>query len=349
MKNLILVSSPLQALSAIESIKYFNLVNHEIIIFNNTDKVYDSIVSIFNQFKIINFQRVKYKNFGSLLKQYLKNRFDNSLKLSKKIFIGDFEDISQLMFASNYMNSKTQIIFIDDGNKTILGYTNNFKITKIIRHFTLGWRVKYFIFDVFVNHKQIRKNSSVFSIFPLRTNKNINFTKNNMTFFKRSIISSEFTKGIYIIGSPLAELSLIETTLYIKGIEYIIKKHKNAPVFYIPHRRELMGKFECLFENENFNWIENKTNIELYFINKQIYPKFVYGFGSSALFTIKELFKKTEIVNLSFDLLNNFALNHSKKSKAKIKSEYQILEDYYTSFGIKKISLTSENKEFLQS
>jgi hypothetical protein len=347
MKNLVLVSSPLQAINTLESIKYFNLVDYKIIIFNNNENAYLSITDIFEQNKVKAYNRAHFKSFVELIKYFIK--YKSSLKTVDKLFIGDFEDISQLMYASCFFGKKTNVVFIDDGNKTILGYINNFNITSSRKLISLGWRLKYNILDLFINRSLMIRNSTVFSIYTPQIKEKFNFIKNNMHSLKQKITSSNSRKGIYIIGSPYIELSLIDSTTFIKGIDYIINKHKSASVFYIPHRKELMNKFNHLLSNEKFNIIDNKTTIELFFIKKQIYPKFVYGFGSSALFTIKELFKKTEIVNLSFDLLNNFALNHSKKSKAKIQSEYQILEDYYTSFGIKKISLTSKNKEFLQS
>ena len=336
MTNLIIISSPLQALNAISAIKHFALYDYEIIIINNAENVFNSILTILNNYNISNHRKINFKSFSDQIKFFFRNKKKHSSKQVQKIFIGDFEDISHLILTTVNMNKETQIYFIDDGNNTILGYANDFRITKIRRYKNFNSIVKYMLADLLVNHRTIINNSSVYSIFHPTNESNFNYIKNDLRFLRDMSASKETIKGVYIIGSPVVESSTISLELYLKIIKDIIAKHQNEPKYYVPHRKEKKEKMSNLIADEEISWIENKTNIELFFIHNEVYPKYIYGFGSSALFTIKELFACAELFNLSFK-------NEKMKLSSNKEAEYQLIEDYYKSFGIENIGINSIN------
>ena len=82
-------------------------------------------------------------------------------------------------------------------------------------------------------------------------------------------------------------------------VEYIkrFKEYSKITIYYLPHRHEIISdELQSLFD-ERFILIENKTPIEIFFLEKNIYPYHIVSFTSSALFNLSRIYKTQAIIS----------------------------------------------------
>jgi hypothetical protein len=82
-----------------------------------------------------------------------------------------------------------------------------------------------------------------------------------------------------------------------KYIEYLEKIKSRYPekIIYMPHRHEIISKeLNALFD-DRFVLQHNDIPIEIYFLEKQIYPRHIISFTSSALFNLNKIYGQSRI------------------------------------------------------
>lgn len=325
--TVILVSSPFQALNALEAISALNIDNPVFLILGND---------------------VSAKMTGELVKKcgysfecvsVLSSAFEiikNCRKYGKhkRIIVGDYYSIPFFLMSMVMIVRGGHIVYVDDGNSTLS------LLPPVSRKRLL---FKNIIKQTFYNLLHIYKNSkhisrSYFTFYDVE-GKGFPFPviKNNFTIMKRNVNVSN--KDIYIIGTNTYQLQIARSD-YIAQLEMISKYVKTTypgqHIFYCPHRRDL-NQYDSDCETLGVSIYNTKVSVEVDFATNEISPMVVIGFGSTALLTLRCMFPKACIIDLVF--------HHNDEALVK---EYRSIEREYKRKGINVVELNKlyENAEF---
>lgn len=285
--NLFIVRSPLQIINALEAIEYFSLKNNILVIVynntNNTNEQMDKISSLYEWKEII------YVN-----KEKKKSKFYEYIGLIKKlrekpynyVFFSNYGSVQRIILANLKIN---ELYFIDDGVETLNRYDEIFVKNKINK-----FRLKLARFWIFGLKTKIKNTINFFTYFDLEAFGDSLVIKNNLEYFHKEYFTNMKEDNItYILGQPLIESKLVSENDYLKYIDFLIKKNKK--VVYIPHRAEKISNSLASYENDNFEIRYINMPIELYFLEKKIYPYAIISFLTTAFFTLDKLYNKTKL------------------------------------------------------
>lgn len=307
MKNLFIVSSPFQCISAIEAKTQLSLENNVIVaIYYSKDgsKTHAQMREIFELSdwdKVIEIglekKKSKYFDYISIIKELKKCEYGN-------IFIGHFGQFQNILL-SNLITSK--IYALDDGLATLRWHKtelnpnikNNIKFSKkmkMLRYYLIGLKTN---FD--------KKRINYFTMFDLKPYYGETIIQNKFIFINRYITNKKVDNGtVYFIGQPLYDGTYFDKNVYFKFLEnlknYFIKQ--GIKIVYIPHRRE-----ENLEELNNiidkyFEIRRLSTSVEINLLKSDVLPIGIYSFYSTALFTIYKIFNlNTTAIYIKQDLL----------------------------------------------
>ena len=284
MNNICFISSGFQLLNAYE---YCKSQSTEC----NYYAFYDSVHvkrQILNTANYLNIEKIYLiKRIPVLTYFYLLLFF---LSKTENFIFGNLQD-NYMLFLSKLISYKN-IILVDDGISTI----NSYKYYKSKDYNTNKYPTKLFFF----------------SIFDLEDNDFL--IKNNFEYiFKAEKIISE---DVYFIGQPME--NILGEIEYYRILSMV--KMLNPNMIYIAHRRDSNKKL-LYISDMGITVLKLTEIIELYLIKSISLPRKVISFYSTALITLKLLFKDKIIVNcisnndlLSRDLIRIF-------TDLKIKSE----------------------------
>ena len=221
----------------------------------------------------------KYAFFTYFLLVLLKNFF------YKKKYIFGNPASKFCLFLSNFINGKDQI-YLDDGIQTI--------------HF---------------NFNQLKKNSTLFTIYKIKTPTKIK----NIQYFPKYVKKRKKTcDKILFIGSPLVLVDNLARDKFIKIMKIISKKHKKF--YYYPHR---MDTDELRLLPKNFKIMKRKTLVEKFVLNYKYNFRLIYSFGSSSVIEIINFYKKENLRVFDInELIDNTGENPLHKRKFKIYHDY---------------------------
>lgn len=94
--------------------------------------------------------------------------------------------------------------------------------------------------------------------------------------------------------------------IYIDCIKIKIKR------LYIPHRYEPKEQTELIKNLEYVEFLKLNEPVEIFFINNNIYPKYVVSHITTALITLKMIYNssKIEYIKLEKNIVNQEIYNH---------------------------------------
>lgn len=315
MEARVYVTSPLQILFAIEALTYLK-VKHSCFILIKEDPIrYEQLVNT------ASFYGLTYEVCDSTLGKAHKNiqkTIRKRLNLYDYVLFGNYYSIGFIYSSIPLLKKKGSIIFLDDGTQTISILKGQIKenIRTKIYYSYLNWICKIRGID----------NKTYFTIFSEIKTKRFNIVKNNFT-----CLASHAKKcgdNVFIIGTNhklyCERLGIPLDEFYLKLQEMLVQiKSKCNDVIYIPHGRDNDFKVKRMCEDCLVEYRKIDTCVELYFVLNEIYPKAVYGFSSTALFTLKKLFPISNILNVYYGGQN--------KNEA---IRYEEFNSYFRSYGI---------------
>jgi len=253
-KNLFIISSPIQLINIKELIVQENLENNLIIglFINQNQKEHIENTSFFLGVKKICFvRRTKYLAYLYLFVIALKIR-----KVNYFVF-GHLLDNHHLFLSS--LVKKNKSVLVDDGSVTPESFSRykNLNYPDFLRKFL-----------------KFPLNLYFFTIYDLIGSKNI--IKNKFKNLKNLNVSKKQSNIVYFIGSRVYQK--IGEKNHIK----IIKKlsEKNKELIYFPHRRESMSFLKNL-EDSGVKVSKENMAFELILIKSNIIPLKIIGFISS--------------------------------------------------------------------
>lgn len=315
-KSLIIISSPFQAICAIEAINNFNIKDFEIIILYGRTKAENETCKV-----VLDTYNYKYTEltFPSYLYgiKYLYSNKGKGTNYST-IILGDFFNLDQRLLAAHFISDRSQLIYVDDG-------ASSFRIfDQLTVENKIKWKTKQFIPNFILNIKHC-KRKTLFSIFDLTLKKGWNTYPNNLTFLK-SQRNSQKVSGIYIVGT---NTSIIEpilrnpfTSYLEKTVSYLRNSYPNKKIYYYPHRRDKNNKvINAFLEKEDVHIINTEFTIEIDLILKGADPQVVIGFGSTALYTLKKIFEKSNMISISLETTSEMMNESFNRISEKYKNE----------------------------
>ena len=183
----------------------------------------------------------------------------------------------------------------------------------------------YGIQTIHFNFNQLKKNSTLFTIYKIKTPTKIK----NIQYFPKYVKKRKKTcNEILFIGNPLVITNVLSRDKFIKIMKIISKKHKKF--YYYPHR---MDTDELRLLPKNFKIMKRKTSVEKFVMNYKYNFRLIYSVGSSSVIEIINFYKKEN--------LRVFDINDWVKKK---EESYRYTEDKtqirVTTAYIKKIKIS---------
>ena len=316
---LIYVASPLQTISAIEAIIKYKIDFYRLITLDDgtprQKQIENFLISRNVKFEVLSLE----KEIGSIL-----SHFVNLVKISSVrydyLFIGDYRNIALKMNHLKDLKIGGKIVYLDDGNFVIALFNNRYKIN-------CSTKFNYLISDLFVWIRSV-SDYNFFTIFDDVQNSRYCVESNQMTYW--SLSNTKCDNTIYIIGTYIPiycqYLGVSEDVFlkcYIKLVYSIKRRYANKKIVYIPHGRDTTQEIKKISEFLGVQYMILEKCVELYFIENNICPFALYGFGSTALFTLKKIYPVMAVYNV-------FCGANSKQAMI----EYQELNNYYAKHGI---------------
>jgi predicted Zn-dependent protease with MMP-like domain len=169
-------------------------------------------------------------------------------------------------------------------------------------------------------HKEYKLN--FFTFFDITPKADETIVKNAFTNLKKQFnLSQSQSEKVYILGQPIYNKEIPED-VFIEHLEKILKQYHGKEIIYVKHRYENIPQKVAALLKERVEIYVNKYPIELDFLIKQEYPRYITGFFSTALYTLKQMFPESEVTLFHIDKKHFF-----KPERA------EVVENYYTFFS----------------
>lgn len=298
MKTLFFISKPLEMLGAIEARKQFKITQSVLVIRveNHERATIDLLIE-----KSGNWQEVIFAN--------AKSSYGLSwIRLLKKLQKEPYEYLFARAFPiSSYFvhNLKYEKLFLlDDGTATI-NIVEEFKNQKnLTKRFSLfrGKNKSGFIYSfvAFIYQKAnilVEKpveKGNVYTIYDIESIPNLTIIKNEFQWIQslKKKQKNEKEDAVFIIGTDVVEVKMLSQKSYITTLKKIAAFYKGKKIIYIPHGRERANGVLKIKNDLGFTIRKNKYNVELDFVLNNLFPTHIVGTISTALITLKLIYKE---------------------------------------------------------
>lgn len=307
MKSVFFVSKPLEMLGAIEARQQFRI--DETILALKVEK---------NDKKTIDFLIEKSGNWKIIIRTNNKSSYGLSwLKLIKKLQKENYQYLFTRAFpiASYFVNNLNykECYLLDDGTATI-AIANQFqKEENLTKQFSLfrgknksGF--KYNLVEKIYNLNSISienevKNIKFFTYYDLSNLKNVKFIQNKFEWL--DLVKNDKAKiesnTVFLLGTNVVNGNIMLFEDYLLTLERISNFYSEKKVVYIPHGRENKEHLDIIEKIENFSIRKNEFNVELDFLLKNETPQHIAGTITTALITLKLIYKDATIDFFNFD------------------------------------------------
>ena len=319
--SVFVIASPLQALCLVGAVRNLQINDYRVVVIDSVR--YKQVENVLNRFDIryecryVGWHRWRMRWYRLTSLIHRQNKY-------KRLFLGDFRSITLLYFGLQYVSDGADIVYLDDGTASIplfLDSRTSLPLggdTHYVERLTKGRNIcfmKYFysIYIGFSSKKYIIKYNS------------LSILNHNTTV---SIQSKYYFIGTsteqYCKTYNIPEDSLVQA-LY--NVFVMIKNNDpQAQIVYIPHGRDNSAKIKATCDKMNVEYKKLDIPVELFFVDEEK-AHAIYGFGSSALYNLKQMYHDVEV--------NNVFLCPQVKGDAK--NIMVSISDYYERCGIKKI------------
>lgn len=291
-KTLFIVNSPFQCLCMLEAIEYFNIKEFTVFQsadFENSTEYMERLLTPLG----ISIEKMDYNHIVKSIPKHLFSKHD----YYDTIFIGNFMSYDFIL-AWIYGKIGANVCYLDDGVQTVYVCAKGFRRTY------KNWKIKIVIsfYSIFAFFKGMMKKNFFFTIYDVQTDK-FRIIRNPFCRLRDSI--DKIQKGVYIIGTN-SELLPIKNHSYEEYLYKLISRLKetfpNEIIYYCPHRRDKNTPYVLDFcRKQGIEIFDTKISVEADFISLGIRPRYIAGFGSNALITLRMLYPDIVIENFLLD------------------------------------------------
>lgn len=310
-KALFLISSPLQLLFSQNAVKTFGIDEATYIFFKDSSNRYKQMENIAIKYGL----KYKYEKGTVSFKEQLFKSFRRHTADYNYLFIGNFFQSLEFIYLP-LLKKNGKVIYLDDGTNSIAILNNNYDNRRV--------RIKRKIISLLYWYRNYSMNN-FFTIYGDIVSNEFNIVKNviehNTSQFKKD--------GIFIVGTNIEEYCKaigINVEDFINKTEQFItelKEKSSERIIYIPHGRDTSNIAKNICEKMGIIYQPLNLNIEASLLLNDSSPAIIYGFGSTALYTLKHIYPHTPIFNVFYDGGSGSAYN-----------EYVAINEYFFKSGI---------------
>ena len=300
--SVFVVCSPFQALCAVTAIRQLEIQDYKFYALLPRGEVRNSQVEcVLNHFDIkytaispTNRFEVFYYKYRPLIKR--NNKY-------KRLFLGDFRTVFLYSVGCGVVSDNANVVYLDDGNISISllrGRDTEPLSDNDVR-----------LLECYKKHRGFVFFKNLLTIYSDIPNSNFNIEGLQLSVVgKEHSGESQAVSRVYIVGTNLERfcgpLGLSED-IFVSYLDTLMKKLKaefpGNEIVYIPHGCETKVYAETLCEKYGIRYLKPQMMIELELLSIANPPKAIYGFTSTALYTLKKLFPDSKVVNIVFDSL----------------------------------------------
>lgn len=324
--SVFIICSPFQALCAMASIRELSISKYKILLLAKKNDIrkpqITNLLDLFHiqyEEKTITRFRIWYFRLRALRSH--KNGFS-------RLFIGDIRNNIELYVGANYIKDNAPVVYLDDGAATIAilkdksPHKTRERETKII-----NW---------IAQKRKITLNKNLLTIYNGINNASYNIRTLSLdTLLKRHDINT--THEIILVGTNITNYcnpKKIDPKIFVSKLEDLViqlkKDYSNEHIVYIPHGRDKSEYAEIICKKYDCEFRKIELPIEIDLLNRNCYPKTIYGFTSSALYTLKKIYPNTKVINILYE----------PPIKNKAYYSYEELSIYYQENGIELLKET---------
>ena len=192
------------------------------------------------------------------------------------------------------------------------------------------------ILDCYNNVRFIKKH--LYTIFDLGDHCPIPYTYHDFSALTETNDKSCTKKGIYVIGINTEKVVLRNATYkdYLLQLNaWINKYYASESVYYCPHRMDSTD-YTPLIKQLDWIFFHTQNSVEIDFLRRGIMPMLIIGFGSTALYTLKKMYPKTDVKTVCLDF-----------EEEELNVCYRAIEVHYSKHGIESLALSLNKKEIV--
>lgn len=322
------IASPLQAICMAEAIFTFRIDSYKIYVVQHGERT-KQIENFLNEKKM---DYVLTPLMFSL-RENIKRTFDvfRTLDISQQYdfyFHGDYRLVNHKLEHLQFVKSGGKVIYLDDGNYVMSLSNGTLKRT-------LFAKLRESLFTWVAEKRNISyRNFFTFYYNSIEMN-GWNIIPNHLSFISNTIVTSNTNSDIFIIGtvtSKFCDFLGIETSNFKNKLSLFFNslknKYKNRRIVYIPHGRDNSEDIKSICEQYGIEYKKISVCVELYMIRLGNCPSTIFGFTSTALYTLHKFFPKADIFNLT---IQGTSYNGN--------AIYKELSEFYSKVGIPHIQL----------
>lgn len=321
-KTAIIVRSPFQVICALEAIQTFEITFPLFFVLgiDNSAKMALDYIAL-KGYEVLEVEETK--NTIDAIKTHIQH------EKYETIIVGDYFSYGELVLSSLWIESKGTIIYMDDGNSTLsmLPPANQRRTTNW--GFS-GRKVFEKILEANIRRKGVKK--LFFSIYDVDGKLPFKVVRNNFLQLSSEMRDAS-QNGIYIIGTNSNALGWSKDE-YVDRIriikEYVQSHYTGQNIYFCPHRMDKNDN-DSIAKELGIDIFDTKVSVEVDFVSRNVFPKIVIGFGSTALLTLKKMFRESVVISIKFDERN------------KISESYIPIEKEYINEGILVCDLSEMN------
>lgn len=294
--SVFIVSSPFQALCAVAAMTQYKIKDYKIIaIFFKGNSRNSQLSAVLDKYGI-QFDVVYYESsVVSYLKTYLKS-LRHVGNIYKRLFIGNIGSTYSLILGCQYVSDDSEVIYLDDGGATLSILQKGYKLRNPLDRFMVFLLSKM---------RRVVVGKHFLTIFEGFTNNELDI--NILDFrnvIKNKCQNPEDGQDIIIVGtnteSYCESLNISEDFFlcqFEKFLLYLKNTYKHHNIIMYRHGRDNNSNILTICKNYKCEVITPNMTIELTLINRPL-PLAIYGFTSTALYTLKKMFNTIEIYNI---------------------------------------------------
>lgn len=321
-RSVFIVSSPLQAMCALEAAYVYNVVWPVFVILSDRSTNNEGTINILHKYGILDLKILNCSSFYQVvteLKSFI--RANDLNQFYDNLFVGDFLNPTQRYFALNFFKRVNKLIYLDDGNSTIEVFKWGNLKPKLR---SLSYLIKASFVDVIILFCS-KVPTEFFSMFNGDTSKFV-CRRNRLSLFK-SNPEPISPKGVFILGSNICEIGLLRREQYENALKVILKsvteKYQSEQVFYCPHRGERIDEIEKLLKKFGMTKYTSSWSLEIGMLHDNICPMATFSFGSTASYSLKLIFPK---VDTYFSLVQTRSATFNRS--------YRLISKHYLDNGL---------------
>lgn len=314
-----IVDSPFQLLCAVEAIHALAIEDYLMVLPVQGNSRCEQMLQMVND-EHLSYQLLPSFDTDQLLRDLFctKGVFDSELsKYYERVVIGDFYAIDQWAMCYLYAKQNASVFFLDDGNISIdLLQGRKVKGEPFYWYLKYKWyRTDYLpcmaLREKIKNkwkEKNIQYNDCIFTLFyDIDKNYFLRFP-NEFNYFNKRIQSVESDNSIYIVGTSASAFTN-DMRISVRQYEGIVWQklseirdvYPESTIVYIPHGRDDNKAVRLFCNTLQIQYQHLDCAIEYYFIKERIYPQEIYGFGSTALYSLKKIMPRVSVINWFID------------------------------------------------